>query len=296
MFGIPPEDVLKLTVLAALVSVLGNLVALYLKDVLAARSLEKWKDRRALLHAYRRFQLPIFLAADELSSRCFSISRSDRSPDELDMVLDLAGADKIGRPENAAIDPHYLRYRQASNVYRLCAFLGWVELYRRSVGTLDPAILDRSGRIEARLSDIRGVLADGWLNNLEDWEEWRDALIFREEQRAIGHRMVMSVDPPNVIDFGTFFEMLHADPKGVEDARWFMNAAAFFNRLRAEQDFRLLRLKMLVVHLTALMELLQPGRVKKEYHATADAFAEELGMPEGGGAAVISSPSPPLTT
>ena len=275
MLGLEWHQLLGLAGVAAIVAAIGNLIALLLKDFLAVRSFEQWKAKRTLLDAYRRYQLPLFLAADELSARLYGLSRDGASPEERDIGRELLLGD-APQELTAAAGGHYWRYRYASHVYRLCSFLGWMELYRGDIGALDPGILDRNGRLEACLSDIKGTLADGWLNQHEDRGQWRDALLFREEQRAIGRRMALGKDRPEVIDFGTFYEILVADPEGKGAARWFLLAAAFFERLEDDRDFRLVRMKMLVVHLTTLMELLQPGRIPRVYVASADEFRRDL--------------------
>jgi hypothetical protein len=280
MLGLSWPQMLGLTGFAAIVSAVTSLFALFLKEFIAVRSFERWKAEQTLVQAYRRYQLPIYLAADELSSRFYSLSRKDFFPGERAVGREMLGAE-AQQERNVSAGTHYLQYRFASNVYRLCGFLGWIELYRRDIGTLDPSILDRNGRLEACLREIRGVLADGWLNRHNDRLQWRDILLFREEQRAIAHRMIAPGDRPSIIDFGTFYERLLADRSGSGDARWFMLAASLFEHFQPERDFRIVRMKMLVAHLTELMELLQPGRTPKQYLETAAAYRNDIGRLTG---------------
>lgn len=121
------------------------------------------------------------------------------------------------------------------------------------------------------------------INQHDNWREWRDCLIFREELRAIGHRMASPDNRLGVMDFGTFVEIIERDPDGVGHAKWFVQAAYFFENVKRISDFRIVRMKMLVAHLTALMELLQPGRIDPNYLVTAkayrDAFDDMIGGP-----------------
>lgn len=275
------KDILGLAVIGACITTAGSLLAMYIKEFVAARWLERWKARQTLLGTYRRYQLPIFLAAEELSGRVYGLSRDDNDRDERRVGLDMLRSPAPREP-HAAVSAHYLRYRFISNAYRLCCFLGWIELYRRDIGTLDVDALDHNRDLEACLSKIRSTLADGWLNQHEDWREWRDCLIFREELRAIGHRMAAENDALGVLDFGSFAALLESDPDGEADAKWFVQAALFYENLQRSHDFRLVRMKMLVVYLADLMELLQPGRIPRSYVESASRYRALLDTLTGG--------------
>jgi hypothetical protein len=282
MFGIPLQTFLGLSVVATVLSAVGNLVALFLKEVVIARSFETWKARKTLEDVYRRYQLPIFITAQELSNRLYHLSRDDNPlRDERDASLALI-RNRTAREGHSATDKHYFRYRFLSNVYRLCSFLGWLELYRRDVGTLDTNALDKNHKLEDCLHFVRSALADGSINEHRDWQNWRDYLIFREELRAIGHRMISDDAGLCVMDFGTFVALLESDPDGDGDARWFIQAAHFFEELKDNRDFRIVRMKMLVAHLIDVMELLQPGRANRDYVATAGKIRASLDDFAGG--------------
>lgn len=127
------KEILGLTVLGAIVTTSGSLLALYIKEFVATRWLERWKARQTLLGVYRRYQLPIFLAAEELSGRLYGLSRDSNDREERDIGLDIL-RNPARREQHAGVSEHYLGYRFVSNIYRLCSFLGWVELYRRDIG------------------------------------------------------------------------------------------------------------------------------------------------------------------
>ncbi|MBX9663018.1 MULTISPECIES: hypothetical protein [Sphingomonadaceae] len=275
------QTLLGLSVLGALVTTIGSLIALFLKDFVAATWLERWKARQTLLGAYRRYQMPIFLAAEELSNRLYGLSRDNNDREQLEVGLAVLKKPIVREP-SAAVNDHYLRYRFVSNVYRLCSFLGWVELYRRDIESLNVDELDRNRRLDACLRNIQSVLADGWINQHKDWQDWSDCLIFREELRAIGHAMLPPSDNLCILDFGSFTSVLEHDPDGTEAARWFVQAAQFFECLKRDQDFRLIRMRMLVVYLTDLMELLQPKRIDRSHITTAKAYRISFDTITGG--------------
>ncbi len=275
------KTLLGLSVLGAFVTMIGSLIALFLKEFVAATWLERWKARQTLLGAYRRYQMPIFLAAEELSKRLYGLSRDNNDREEREVGLAVLKKPVVREP-SAAVNDHYLRYRFVSNVYRLCSFLGWIELYRRDIGSLNVEALDRNRKLDACLRNIQSVLADGWINQHENWRDWSDCLVFREELRAIGHAMAAPGDHLCILDFGSFTTALENDPDGTEAARWFVQAAKFYECLKRDQDFRLVRMRMLVVYLTDLMELLQPKRIDRSHITTTKAYRHSFDTITGG--------------
>jgi hypothetical protein len=270
------KDYLGFTVIAAFVTFLGNMVALYLKDYLGARSFELWKSKRSLAALYDKYRRPISMAARELSGRCYAISVNRSDGPRGHIGTEMLRKTKKKSDLSSVVDDHFFRYRFVSDVYRLCCFLGWIELYRRDLGLLDAGDEPQTKDLDACLDKIRADLADGQINTSDDWHSWIDALVFREEQRAIGFRMISASMEAGVMDFGTFCEQLEKDADGVDGARWFLLAARFFSNLEEEKDFRIVRMKRLVVHLTELQKLLQPHSIFPPHLQGAQALAEEL--------------------
>jgi hypothetical protein len=158
VFNLTASQILGLTVIAAIVTTVGNLLATWLKEFLFIRSFEKWKDRRTLFTAYRRYQDAMFRAAWDLKGRVDDICKS-YPPNYLgSSLLD----QRPSRLEaNSAEDPYFKRYRLVSTVYRLCAVLGWLELYRQQVTLLDVLQEKDSKHLEYVLENIKSDLADG---------------------------------------------------------------------------------------------------------------------------------------
>jgi hypothetical protein len=183
-------QILGFTVVGALVTTAGTLVGLFVKEVLLARSFERWKMKQALAEVSRKYREPIALSAIELCNRLTFIC-DEYPPDFLDSSL-LASTPE-GPAVNSAADPRFKKYRLVSTVYRLCAFFGWVELYRQDTTYLDSDDGSGGGRVDRAIYAVRSDLADGQLNKARDWEEWHDVLVFREEQRAIGESMIVTI-------------------------------------------------------------------------------------------------------
>jgi hypothetical protein len=167
---------------------------------------------------------------------------------------------------NSADDQYYQRYKFVSTIYRLCCWLGWVELYRQEVAFLDSGHQGTNKAFEACVEAIRSCLADGHLNDADDWLDWMDSLIFREEQRAIGERVI---DPlkRSVIGYGAFhdnFLIVNASPS---DA-WISTATNFLIDLKSVsdgeiRDFRRVRCLLLISHGVSLIECLNKDRAEK---------------------------------
>lgn len=268
IFGMGVGALSILAVLGFVVTVLGGLAALYLKDAIDVRVAGPRVSRHALEEVRNRYRTSIFLAAQELGDRLYSLSRDDRDPAERLAGYELLRADFVREPQ-AATGPHHHQYRFASSIYRFCALFGWLELYRRDLAAIGVHSLDGDGPLESCLGNIRDAISGGAINQHRLAEDWRDCVIRREELQAIGHRMMAQGADLDLVDFGSFFDILRSDPDGRGDGRWFIQAAGLFDMLGRRQDFRLVRMKMLVIFLTDLMELLQPGRIDRRHIRTA---------------------------
>jgi hypothetical protein len=179
-----------------------------------------------------------------------------------------------------ASDSYYRRYKLESTIYRLCALFGWFELYRQEVVFLRSTRAKHNRRLEAAISTTREVIADGQMNASEDWEDWKDHLIFREEQRAIGAVMITSSGPVRTImGYGEFSELLRTGSPA-HQYRWLEVAARFLLDMSlTEKDFRAVRLKALYVRLIDLIAALDESRVRpNQYDKRAKYYAD---LPQG---------------
>jgi hypothetical protein len=238
-------DLLSAGVVAGITSVL----TLILKEALFPRSLELWRERRNLAATYRRYRDPIVLSAREMGSRAIEIY-NDFPTKYLDGKLwDLEDPfDLVHDTSNV----HFQKYKLISTVYRLCAFFGWIELYRRDVTFLDAGHDGKNKRLDACIHAIQAVLADGDWNRHADWREWPDRLLFREEQRAIGEAMIRGSGPErSVIGYGAFC-------KAIEDREPFLTRfvrpVLILVSNTEDRDFRKVRFRETALALVKLIE------------------------------------------
>jgi hypothetical protein len=198
------------------------------------------------------------------------------------------------RPEkqidNSIEDPYFQRYKLISTVFRFCAFLGWLELYRQEVTFLHSGDNRHSKELDQAIGLIRGDLADGQLNMADDWTDWRDTLIFREELRAIGEAMVETRGTSRtVMGYGGFCEQVDASVPSPTKT-WAAVVMNFLLDLEVDRrDFRQTRLKRLLVHLVALVELLGETEIEKhlldartKWEAAVRGSAEPDAVADGG--------------
>jgi hypothetical protein len=240
MFGLTALQLLGLSVVAALVTTAGSLFALVLKEYFFARSFERWKERRTLLSVYRKYRDPIILAGEELVNRVDHIC--DTYPTNY-LRSDLVGKQPAFLKANSDDDPYFQKYRLVSTTYRLCAFLGWLELYRQDVTFLDTGRRRANRSLEKALNRVRSDLADGHLNEAEDWFKWRDRLIFREEQRAIGDGMITSGAGSRLVMGYREFSILFKEAAAMDSLWWLRVARNFLLDLETSWDFRRERLR-----------------------------------------------------
>jgi hypothetical protein len=258
VFGLDAQTLLGLTVLGAMVTTGGNLAAQVLKDYALVRSFERWKSRQLLVSVFHRYRDPIILSASEL---CYRLAEINRDYPTVFLRRTLLNS----RPEslrlNSAEDEYFQRYKFVSTVYRLCAFLGWIELYRQDVTFLDGGRRGANRRFTEALQAFQADLADGQLNNASDWFSWQDLLIFREEQRAIGDAMIRSIGQSrSVAGYGAFCAILESGTASM-DGRWINSAVNFLADLHDTKDFRRNRLHRMTVHLIDLIERLDRSRI-----------------------------------
>jgi hypothetical protein len=276
LYSLPADKLFGLTVIGALITTLGNLLATFLKDALLVRLFENWKTKRTLRSIYRKYRDPILLSSVELCDRLHEITR--QTPVSF-LKADLLTEQVPRMIHNRADDPYYLQYKLISTIYRLSSFLGWLELYRQEVTFLDSGKARANRNFERCRRLIQSDLADGHLNEADDWEKWTDALIFREEQRAIGEAMLQKeTGVTTVIGYGTFCQRFRTVDND-NQAKWLNVASNFILDLQIdnkEKDFRYVRCLMLVNHLIELIEILDSSLVTEKYLRIREQNQKEL--------------------
>jgi hypothetical protein len=264
---------LGLTVVGAVVSTLGALFGILLKDYFFSRSFERWKQRQTLELVYQKYRDPLTLSARELASRTWEIVKHYPT---VYLTAEVLASRPERQIENNIDDPYFRRYKLLSTVYRFCAFLGWIELYRQEVTYLHSKSNNHSRELEEAVELIRGDLADGNLNDAANWDQWRDTLVFREELRAIGESMIEPRGTVRtVMGYGRFTELFDAaDPSPTQ--RWARVLLNFLLDLEVTQpDFRQTRLQRLVVHLVGLMELHDNTSIEASLIAARNKWAKQ---------------------
>jgi hypothetical protein len=272
-------NILTFTVIAAVVTTLGTLLGHVLKEIALARSFETWKQRRAADALYRKYRDPLVLSAIELANRLGEIL-DERPADFLQVPLVSPAPEPL---THAGRDEYYRRYKYQSTVYRLAAFLGWIELYRQELVFVEESQRPASQRLGSQLQEVRADLADGHIHDAPDWYLWRDALIFREEQRALGDAMIVTSEKTRTImGYGAFLLALEASEAPTH--RWIGVAVNFLAQAgMGERDFRLERYRRLLVHLAALAQANEPARVPQRLRERAKRYsaltADDLASP-----------------
>jgi hypothetical protein len=267
------KEILGFTAVGALITTTGTLIALFLKEWFFARSFEEWKSKRSLEAVYRKYKDPIVLAAMELCNRLEEICKE--YPTDFLKTEFIRGVAELPS-RSSAVDPYYNRYKLQSSVYRLCAFLGWLELFRQDVVFLYDGKNRINRKVEEAVKGIRSDLADGHLNDAEDWKKWCDALIFREEQRAIGESMItVGTNGRVVLGYGEFSQIVTASPPSGKSL-WLKVATHFLIDLEPYKDFRLIRMKRLIGHLVDLIEALDASRLSDRHKKARSRYRSEL--------------------
>lgn len=260
LLGIELKAWFGLSVVGTLVSTIGAILGIFLKDFIFSRSSERYKQRIALEALVKRYHDPLLLAASDLTSRLVEIL--DHYP-----TVYLKESVFCSQPDrqirNSIHDPYFQKYKLLSTLYRFGSLLGWLELYRQELTFLHPADYSKSQRLELVVHCIKSDLADGQLNQAQDWDTWRDTLIFREELRGVGESMIeMRGNLRAVMGYGRFCELI-SSPESNATSRWSKVLLNFLLDLQTEQkDFRQIRLERLLHHLVELLGLLDQNAVE----------------------------------
>jgi hypothetical protein len=218
-------SLLSFAVVAAFVTTAGTLLGHYLKEAILAKSFESWKQHRSLESLYKKYRDPIVLSAIELAARLIEVI--DEHPAKF-LAADVLSCEALQPSHSSERDLYYLRYKCQSTIYRLSAFIGWLELYRQDLVFLDVSESKTNTVLQNLLTELRKDLADGTINSATDWSSWSDALIFREEQRAVGESMIVSDGGiRTVMGYGSFVALLE-NPSSAAN-RWIQIVANFLS-------------------------------------------------------------------
>jgi hypothetical protein len=274
LLGLELKQWLGFSVAAAVISTFGGLAGSALKEYLLARSFETWSQRTSIERVYQRYRDPILLSARELCARLAEVLADYPTVFLKASVLKSTPRTQV---KNSVDDPYYKKYKLVSTIYRICALLGWIELYRRELVFLNSGRGAHTKELERCVEAIREDFADGSLNTHSNWHEWSDRLIFREELRAIGEMMIASTsEPKHIIGYAQFCDLLEA-PEECNLKRWAAVVSNFILDLEGpDVDFRKERLRRLVVHLVDLLERLDEApleerftELRENYHSAA---------------------------
>jgi len=243
------HEILAAAGVGGIAGALGTLASTVLKDLLIPRYLEQWRSRRELARIFRKYKDPILLSSTELFYRIDELFVTEFNYLERDSP---AESSEITRSpafsESFYESSFYRQYKFESTLYRFCAFLGWLEVYRTEGRFLNAESEHLASRLDAKIDRIQSFLADRKLNGTQNWRDWNDRVIFREEQRAIGQMMLaVAFDKDvSVVGYKDF-----CDTVLPSKTRWVQIVESFFDGVRStlQNDFRLIRIHGLCIFL-----------------------------------------------
>jgi hypothetical protein len=268
----PYGGLLSLTALGAIVGATMALLGIVIKELVIVPWFELWKAKRETEARFRKYRDPILLSAVELASRLGELS--DEYPTDYLGKKVLAQATSPNQDLTQERDAYFCKYKAQGTIYRVAAFLGWRELYRQDVVFLDAGQDQVNTELQGHFKCIMSILADGHLiKEFPGSKEWADALIFREEQRAIGETMITIVnDSRTVSGYSSFISKLE------NGDRWLEVVASFVLDARSSNDLRPYRYKLLVCALAALIETLG-GKVSDVTASRVPKYTDEMVHP-----------------
>ena len=204
MFHLP--EWLKLGVVGSFLIALAPVITVVVKDFLLVKHLEGWRQKRNAEQVYERLRDPLLASAKDLAFRLLEIL--DRWPEVTYLRKGVFQSQPEEQQRISDDDPYYKKYKLVSTLYRFCAFFGWLELYRQELTFLHAGQSSHSRQLEKVAADLRDCLANSHQNQAPDHAQWRDALLFREELRAIGETML---GKKGVIGYAQFTRQVESD-------------------------------------------------------------------------------------
>lgn len=247
------EKYINFAVIAAIITTLGSLSALFLKDFLFVHHFEQVKERKSLYKIYKKYKDPLMLSSVELYLRLAEIYR-DFPPIFLKKNLLKINPEKVEL--NTIEDQYFQKYKFVSTIYRFCSLLGWIELYRQEITFLEAYSAKKTKKLIDVIHQFKSTIADGNINNHSDWIDWKDALIFREELRMIGEEMIdYNKEKKCVIGYKEFSQIFESFSKN-KDIIWLRIAVNFWVDYHPKKDFREERIKLMAQSLISLIQFL----------------------------------------
>lgn len=243
------EELLGAAAVGGIAGAVATLVSTILKDLVFPRQLEQWKTRRELARVFRKYKDPILLSSTELFHRVDELFLAD-----FNYLVRNSSAQFPSVRQSPTYDaPFYRQYKFDSTMYRFCAFLGWLELYRLEGRFLNAESEPLALSLDDKIDRIQAVLADRKLNGTPNWREWNDRVIFREEQRAIGQMMLtIAFDKDaSVLGYKDFCDTVLPTKQG-----WLQIIESFFDGIQStlQNDFRTIRLRGLCIFLIDVID------------------------------------------
>ncbi|MGB9073374.1 MAG: hypothetical protein WCC22_12100 [Terriglobales bacterium] len=246
------EELLSAAAVGGIAGALATLVSTVLKDLIFPRYLEEWKTKRELSRVFRKYKDPILLSSTEILYRIDELFLT-----ELDyLVRNHPVLPRDARETPTYTAPFYRQYKFESTVYRFCALLGWLELYRIGGRFLNAETEPLVSGLDDKIDRIQAVLADRKLNAAPNWQEWNDRVIFREEQRAIA-QMMLTIAPDKEVSVLGYKEF--CDRVVPSRPEWLQIVEDFLTGIQGtlKKDSRIIRLRALCIHLIDVIDVLR---------------------------------------
>jgi len=252
--------------LSAAFSFIGIIASILLSSAIAAHNVQLEQQR-----TYARQKSQVRLSVRDLRAALIKVELATPFPPAF-VDEELIYTQPKRPPAFSANDPYYLKYDLVDTIYRVCALLGWMELYRR-----DPSFLsgppEEKEKIEKCFEQIRKAFGDEFEAEKKEKKSaqgWVDGLILNDDQRAIGEKMLEKDKdaPAAVIGYASFCERLFRIPRREDPVGnyewsqnyWIWNATRFIVEYGGKQlmpDFKRERVKKVIVQLDELSKVLE---------------------------------------
>ncbi|MFN2445803.1 MAG: hypothetical protein ABR606_09520 [Vicinamibacterales bacterium] len=192
------------TVVSGVFAIVSVLLSVLISNTVTQRKADREQQR-----VYARQKTQLRLSVADFRAALAKISDAEPFPPAF-LHEELIYTQPPRPVSGSRSDPYYLKYDLVDTIYRLCALLGWMELYRRDPSFLSGPPAERSA-IEVEFAEIRRALAEE-LSAGGTAPAASDGFILEDDQRAIGEQMLHRRGPTLVIGYAQFCERLFRIP------------------------------------------------------------------------------------
>jgi hypothetical protein len=259
----------SVTVLAAIVGLVGGLVGAGAKFLLDFLLAEKFKREWQTIEIKRKYSAPIVRAADDLAARIENIHHQFAKRTGANWLRPLTEEDVKALP--------FDRYFYISTLYLFAQLICWIEILKREQTYLDFTSTKETRIFNAHLNLLYAALSSPGFTGSHSDRTSKDHWIFFHYLSGIGEAMAKKNDGGGLtcLTFGDF-SARYKEVRASDQKRWFEEIERLFLDLSdVTDDPRWRRIQILWFCLDRFLDLVDPDKIRTTRDRTLSSTIKE---------------------